>query len=116
RLYKRWMLPRLNSGEVVELLIEAPATGVVASGGIWFRPEQPRPEATKLDVPYLFSMYTEPEFRGRGLAGRLVREAIRICRGLGYGRVVLHAAPLGRRLYRKAGFERTWEMRLDLRR
>jgi len=115
-LYKRRMLPRLNSGELVELLIEAPGTGVVASGGIWFRPEQPRPEAAQLDIPYLLSMYTEPEFRGQGLAGRIVREAVRICRAQGYGRVVLHAAPPGRRLYRRAGFERTWEMRLALRR
>ncbi|HLY77617.1 MAG TPA: GNAT family N-acetyltransferase, partial [Thermoplasmata archaeon] len=65
-------------------------------------------------VPYLFSMYTEPGFRGRGLASRIVREAIRLSRRRGYTRVVLHAAPLGRRVYSRLGFERSWEMRLLL--
>jgi GNAT superfamily N-acetyltransferase len=114
RLYLRWMKPRIRSGELVSLVIDTPDHGIVASGAIWFRPEQPRPETTRLDVPYLLSMYTEPEFRGRGLARRIVQEAVRICRRRGCRRVVLHAAPRARRLYEKAGFERTWEMRREL--
>jgi GNAT superfamily N-acetyltransferase len=115
RLYRKWMKQRISSGELVLLVIETPGGRIVASGGIWFRSEQPRPESARLQVPYLLSMYTEPEFRGRGLARRIVREAVRICRRRGYRRVVLHAAPRARPLYRKAGFERTWEMRRELR-
>ena len=114
RSYRRWLLPRLRSGELVALVIEGPAHRVLASGGIWFRPDQPRPGLTQLTVPYLLSMYTEPEHRGRGFAGRIVHEAVRLCRQRGFLRVLLHAAPLGRRVYREAGFKRTWEMRLDL--
>jgi GNAT superfamily N-acetyltransferase len=114
RVYSRWILPRLRSGDVIVLLVETPDRGVVASGGIWFRPEQPRPEAPKSRVPYLFSMFTEPEYRGRGFARQIVREAVRIARGRGYRRVVLHAALKGRPLYRSLGFVRGWEMRLDL--
>jgi GNAT superfamily N-acetyltransferase len=114
RIYKRWILPRLRSGEVVVLLSEGPTSRVVASGGIWFRPEQPRPLAPRWKVPYLFSMYTEPGFRRRGLARRIVREAVRICRARGYTRIVLHAAPKGRPLYKGLGFQRGWEMRLEL--
>jgi ribosomal protein S18 acetylase RimI-like enzyme len=114
RVYKRWILPRLRTGEVIVILVETPAHGIVASGGVWFRPEQPRPEAPKPDIPYLFSMYTEPEFRRLGFAREIVREAVRIARARGYPRVVLHAAPNGRPLYAGLGFERTWEMRLNL--
>jgi GNAT superfamily N-acetyltransferase len=114
RLYRRWMRRRIASGELVLLVIEVPGTGVVASGGVWFRPDQPRPESPQLQVPYVLSMYTEPGFRGRGLARRIVGEAVRISRRRGYRRVVLHAAPRARSLYRKAGFERTWEMRREL--
>jgi GNAT superfamily N-acetyltransferase len=115
-VYRRWILPRLRSGEVTVILMEEPGRRVIASGGIWFRPEQPRPGAPRSSVPYLFSMYTEPEFRRRGLAQRIVREAVRICRARGYRRVVLHAAPHGRPLYQGLGFQRAWEMRLDFRR
>ena len=113
-IYRRWIVPRIRSGEVIVLLFEVPRRGVVASGGIWFRPEQPRPGAQQSSVPYLFSMYTEPELRGRGLASKIVREAVRICRRRGFTRVTLHAAPMARRIYRRLGFERAWEMRLSL--
>jgi GNAT superfamily N-acetyltransferase len=115
-VYRRWILPRLRSGEIVMLLAQTADHRTVASGGIWFRPEQPRPGAPRTTVPYLFSMFTEPEYRRRGLARRIVRETLRICRKLGYARVVLHAAPKGRALYRGIGFERSWEMRIALRR
>lgn len=116
RTYERWLVPRLRSGEAVAFLVELPDGRAVASGAIWFRPEQPRPEAPRPNLPYLFSMYTDPLFRRRGLGGRIVREAIRLARSRGYPRFVLHAAPEGRALYRSLGFERGWEMRLDLRR
>lgn len=114
REYRKWVVPRLRSGEVLALILEVPVVGPVASGGIWFRPEQPRPEAPRPIVPYLMSMYTEPVFRRRGLARRIVLEAVRLARGRGYRRVVLHAAPKARPLYRGLGFDRGWEMRLDL--
>jgi GNAT superfamily N-acetyltransferase len=59
-------------------------------------------------------MYTEPEYRGHGLAGRIVRETVRICRARGFVQVTLHAARRARPMYRRLGFERTWEMRREL--
>ena len=113
RAYRKWLGPRLRSGELVMLLVEGDGQKIIASGGIWFRAEQPRPRIPQLTVPYILSMYTEPEYRGQGQAGRIVREALRICRRAGYTRVILHAARKARRLYRRFGFERTWEMRIS---
>ncbi len=56
-------------------------------------------------------MFTEPAYRGRSVGTRILREAMRIARQRGFRRIVRHAAPLGRPLYRRLGFERTWEMR-----
>lgn len=96
------------------LVVRGKEGRIIASGGIWFRPEQPRPGIPQLSVPYILSMYTEPAFRGQGQAGRIVREALRICRRAGYTRVTLHAARKARRLYTRFGFERAWEMRAPL--
>jgi len=59
-------------------------------------------------------MYTEPEFRRRGVASMVVSKAIEWCRKKGYGRLMLHASEMGRSVYKRFGFRRTWEMRLDL--
>ena len=44
----------------------------------------------------------------------VVKEAIKWCRKKGYERLMLHASMMGRGVYRRLGFKRTWEMRLDL--
>ena len=64
--------------------------------------------------PYLLSMYTEPDFRRRGVASMVVKEAINWCRKNKYERLMLHASEMGRKVYSQLGFKRTWEMRLDL--
>ena len=50
----------------------------------------------------------------RGVASMVVSKAIEWCRKKGYGRLMLHASEMGRSVYKKFGFRRTWEMRLDL--
>ncbi len=81
---------------------------------MWLQPIQPNPKRTDMLQPYLLSMYTEPEFRRRGVASMVVSKAIEWCGKKGYGRLMLHASEMGRSVYKKFGFRRTWEMRLDL--
>ena len=75
---------------------------------------QPRPHRESRVQPYLLSMYTEPDFRRRGVASMVVKEAIEWCRRNKHERLMLHASEMGRGVYSKLGFKRTWEMRLDL--
>jgi GNAT superfamily N-acetyltransferase len=78
-------------------------------------PSQPRPVLLgRGEVPYILSMYTEPEFRRRGVASRLVREMVRWSKARGYGRVLLHASRYGRPVYERLGFEPSSEMRREL--
>jgi GNAT superfamily N-acetyltransferase len=88
---------------------------VVAGGGLivheWparpFSPAQPR-------RAYILNVYTEPEFRRRGIARRIMAEIVTWCRAQGFWAVMLHASEFGRPLYESMGFEPTNEMRLKL--
>ena len=62
----------------------------------------------------ILNMYTEAEFRRRGLARRLMQAMIDWCRDEGYKTVSLHASDYGRPLYESLGFKPTNEMRLTL--
>jgi GNAT superfamily N-acetyltransferase len=59
-------------------------------------------------------MFTEPDHRGRGLAARIVKEAIAWARKSGYPRLSLHASDMGKGVYHKLGFRATREMVLKL--
>ena len=109
--YRIWARPRLRSGKLAGCIAESPDGSAVASGLVWFRPDQPRPKLSTLVSPYLLSMYTEPAWRGKGIATRIVRELLVVCREAGYPNAELHASRFGRRVYSRLGFERTWEMR-----
>jgi GNAT superfamily N-acetyltransferase len=111
--YRRWLRPRLRRGEYVGVLAER-AGAPVASGGLWWRQEIPRPHYGVEGSPYLASMYTEPGSRGRGLATRIVRALLAEARARRANRVTLHASVMGYPIYRRLGFERTREMRYYL--
>ena len=59
----------------------------------------------------VLNVYTEPPFRGRGLARRLMHEVLAWARAVELDSLVLHAAADGRTLYEELGFAATNEMR-----
>ena len=114
RAYARWFKVQFKRGNIIAWVVEA-SDGRVAGGGcLWLRPAQPNPHSKCLVEPYLFSMYTEPEFRRRGAASKVLNAAVEWSRRNGYSRLRLHASKMGRKLYLRHGFTRGWEMRLDL--
>ncbi len=51
----------------------------VAGGCVWIRDSQPSPgPGGSLKKPYLLSMYTMPQFRGRGIATLIAKEGMRL--------------------------------------
>ncbi len=61
------------------------------------------------------SMFTEPSFRGKGVASAIVKVAVEWARVNGYASVRLHASEMGQGVYERLGFERlVWLMRLKI--
>ncbi len=114
RAYRRWARTRLKSGTLVGFVSETARGEPVASGCVWLLPSQPRPKWAGTLAPYLMSMYTEREHRGRGHATRITREAIRWAKARGFGTMLLHASKYGEPIYDREGFARANEMRLRL--
>lgn len=117
-VYRRWARARLKSGKLLGWIVEHRGAAI-ASGCLWLQEVHPRPfdpgqlEPARIQ-PYLLSMFTETAWRGRGLARRIVDEAVRYSRAHGYPRMSLHASDAGKSIYEKAGFRQTAEMRLQL--
>jgi GNAT superfamily N-acetyltransferase len=63
---------------------------------------------------WVLNVYSEPAYRRRGLARRLMQVAIEWARSEGFRILSLHASREGRPLYQSLGFEPTNEMRLRL--
>ncbi|HZW56733.1 MAG TPA: GNAT family N-acetyltransferase [Nitrososphaerales archaeon] len=109
--YQKWITEMIGRRKFIGLAAFSAEGRIVGSGGIWLRQIHPRPGQTNSEEPYLLSMYTEPEFRGTGVASSIVKEAMKRCKKKGYRSVRLHASKMARRVYSKLGWERTWEMR-----
>ena len=112
--YEGWVRAMMRRGRFVGFVVTRGGE-VAGSGAVWLREDEPRPGTTREAVPHLLSMYTEPRFRRSGVATAVVKAALRWSRARGYPRLELHASVAGRSLYGSMGFERTWEMRAEVR-
>jgi GNAT superfamily N-acetyltransferase len=88
---------------------------VVAGGAILICPGPAHPYDPECRRATILNVYTDPQFRRRGLSRCLMEIMIDWCRHEGFAGVTLHASPDGRHLYESLGFEPSNEMRLKLR-
>ena len=114
RSFRRWVQLRLKNRTVVGWVAETNEGDVVAGAIVWLRPAVSEPGVRHLVQPYLLSMYTEHKWRRLGLASRILTEAMKWAKSNGYGEIRLHASSMGRRIYIRQGFKRTWEMKREL--
>jgi GNAT superfamily N-acetyltransferase len=61
---------------------------------------------------YVLNVYTEPAYRGRGLAKQLMKRLMEEAKERKISVLTLHASKMGRPIYEKLGFYQTSEMRL----
>jgi len=103
----------LATGEVAGVVA---ACGDIIAGAalLQFKEALPGPLAPLAVRGYLFNVYTDPAFRGRGLARRMTEALLEVARSRGVGMVELHASKDAEKLYRGMGFEPTPEFRLIL--
>ena len=89
---------------------------IVAGAGVQLQPILPGP----LDVSTIgegrqgtiVNVFTEPQWRQRGIAGLLIKEIIIWSKNEQIDRLVLHASDKGRPIYERLGFVASNEMRL----
>ncbi|MFN7946895.1 MAG: GNAT family N-acetyltransferase [Blastocatellia bacterium] len=109
---RRQMNELLESEEYLAWLAECDGK-IVAGGGVMMRRLLPRPGAVQgAEEAYILNVYTEPEYRRRGVARKLMETIIAWARERGCERVTLHPSEDGRALYESLGFDPTDEMRL----
>ena len=113
RVYTQWVRTRMKNETLRGWLVEA-EDKIVGGGCVWLQPIQPMPGYNRMLQPYVLSMYTEPNFRGQGVASAIIGEASSWARKNKFPMIRLHAAEMGRGVYAKQGFKRGWEMRLRL--
>lgn len=112
---RRYLRAELPAGRFLAWVAVDGAGAVVACGGLVFSQKPPAPQNHSGREAYIMNMYTEPIWRGRGLAARLFDAIVAHARGAGAGLIRLHATEVGRPLYERAGFRASGtEMVLDL--
>ena len=114
KVYREWARKRLRDKSLLAWVVENRAGNAVSSGCLWLQPRQPSPGNSQKFQPYLLSMYTMPEYRGKGLASKVVRAAVDWTKSHKYASLRLHASEMGRGVYKSQGFTRTWQMRLNM--
>ena len=112
---------QLTSGEYIGWLASpADSLGKIIGGaGVQLRRVMPHPLTSANGEPGLaegrhaiiLNVFTEPEWRRRGVSSLLMREIIDWSRKERLDRLVLHASDEGRALYEKLGFVLTNEMK-----
>ena len=107
-----WLRDRLENGRYRGWLAVDAAGAVIAGVGLWLLDWPPGPMGITPFRGYILNVYTEPDYRRRGLARRLVMEAIAWCHDNGIDAISLHASDEGRPIYEALGFVQTNEMRL----
>ncbi len=78
RVYRRWARDRLKNETLVAWIVNSRDDRVAGGGCLWLQPIQPRPGRSSQLQPYLLSMYTEPDFRRKGVASLIVTETVEI--------------------------------------
>ena len=78
---------------------------IVVSGAISVFSLVPTPENPNYIAAYLHSMYTEKEYRGNGLATKIIEEARNFCRQNNISIIMLSASEAGKPVYAKMGFK-----------
>jgi GNAT superfamily N-acetyltransferase len=85
---------------------------VVSGGGVLLCSWPASPKDPCLQRAIILNVYTEPDFRGRGIARLIMTTILEWLQGKGFASVSLHASDQGRHLYERLGFVATNEMRL----
>lgn len=93
----------LGTDDIVAVLADT-SDGCVGSGVLVFNRKPPAFSDPQGLEGYILSMYTEPAWRGRGIAAAIVEFLVHAAREAGASVIGLRASDMGRPVYAKQGF------------
>lgn len=111
---EKYFRAALADGSYRGFLAETTDRKVVAGGGIVISHWPAHPDGLHPRRAMILNMYTEKQFRRRGIARRLMITMMDWLRKEGFPKVGLHASDEGRPLYESLGFEVSNEMEIKL--
>ena len=109
-----WFARALVDGSYRHWLAMDASGGVAGGGGVLLCPWPANPHDPCTERAVILNVYTEAEFRRRGIARQVMQVMLEWIESYGLRSVNLHASDEGRALYEKLGFNPTNEMRLRL--
>ena len=104
-----WVRAKIQAGQYFGWFTEE-AGQVVCGIGMMVIEWPPHPLHLEPLRGYILNVYTEPAYRGRGLAKQLTELAMQEARNRKLSLTILHATSMGKPLYEKLGFKGTSEM------
>jgi GNAT superfamily N-acetyltransferase len=107
-----WLARALADGFYRHWLAVDASGSVVGGGGVLLSPWPANPHDPCTERAVILNVYTEIEFRRRGIGRRVMQVILDWIKSYGLQSVNLHASEEGRALYEKLGFAQTNEMRL----
>jgi GNAT superfamily N-acetyltransferase len=107
-----WLAGALADGSYHHWLALDSSGRVAGGGGVLLCPWPANPKDPCTERAVILNVYTEPEFRNRGIALQIMLTILAWVKQQGLRSVNLHASDAGRPLYEQLGFEATNEMRL----
>ena len=111
---REYLRKALSNNEFISYMAKTDDKAVSISGMVLFN-RPPYLENLKGVEAYILNMYTIPEYRGNGLAERLLEHCIKESKKSNVKRIWLHSSEKGKHLYKKMGFtEKSSEMELFL--
>ncbi len=96
---------KLGDGSLVEW-VAVEEGEIVATAGIMFYDFPPSYTNQSGRCGYVTNMYTRSEFRGRGIATKLLGRLMDEAQDRGVSKLMLGASSMGRPVYEKFGFQR----------
>lgn len=106
--FRPWLEQKMAEGIYFTWLAVDNTTQAVAAGaGLWLQDWPAAPHNLSGCRAYVLNVYTDPAYRQRGLARRLMQTILDWCQAREIPMITLHASPYGRHLYETLGFETT---------
>lgn len=109
-----WLPEHMERGDYRTWLVTTADGEIVAGAALWVMDWPPGPVDASCRRPFVYNVYTHPDYRRRGLARRLMAEVLGWCRERRLKLVALHASDEGSPMYESLGFQHTNEMMLWL--